>query len=190
MYHIYHTEGIILASVGTGEADRFLHVLTPDFGLIGVVARGSRLTRSKMKYHLTEYRPVVIDIVRGKNAWTLTGISPKGEKMSGVSDTLYAAGFARFIRRLVQGEEKNGDLFHVVKTFLLELPTMRGKEEKEQWYLAGCVAVLDILGYALPEEKLAIRKDMTFSRTHIVYVEQHEELVRDAIASALAESHL
>jgi DNA repair protein RecO len=190
MYHIYHTEGIILASVGTGEADRFLHVLTSDFGLLGVVARGSRLTRSKMKYHLTEYRPVVIDIVRGKNAWTLTGILSKGEKMGSTSDMLYAAGFARFIRRLVQGEEKNGELFYIVKTFLEELPTMRGKEEKERWYLAGCMAVLDILGYASNYPTLVERANTNFSRTHMIYVERHVDMVKAAIREALDESHL
>lgn len=190
MYHIYHTEGIILASVGTGEADRFLHILTPDFGLIGVVARGSRLTRSKMKYHLTEYRHVAIDIVRGKSVWTLTGIQPLGEKMGDMNDTIYAAGFARFVRRLVHGEEKNAELFHAVKTFLEELSHVRDREEKERWYLAGCMAVLDALGYAVPHEELSVRKREVFSRGHMIYIEQHETLVRRAIEDALAESHL
>ncbi|MBC8464772.1 MAG: recombination protein O N-terminal domain-containing protein [Parcubacteria group bacterium] len=190
MYHIYHTEGIILASVGTGEADRFLRILTPDFGLIGVVARGSRLTRSKMKYHLSEYRHVAIDIVRGKNAWTLTGVQPLGEKVGDMNDVLYTAGFARFIRRLVQGEEQNAELFHIVQTFLKELPTLQGKEEKERWYLAGCMAVLDTLGYASAHTALAVRKEGVFSRAHVAYVAQHTDVVRSAIDEALAESHL
>ena len=202
MYHIYHTEGVILASVGTGEADRFLHILTPDFGLIGVVARGSRLIGSKMKYHLSEYRHVTIDIVRGKNVWTLTGIQPHAAKASrgrphsvqasrgrsieenkkDMSDAVYAAELSVFLRRLIKGEEGNELLFAVATMGMDLIAHAESTEEKGHALLAGKYAILSALGYA--EESIAVE--------YATGVLPGKELshLEDNIHASLAESHL
>jgi recombinational DNA repair protein (RecF pathway) len=182
MYHIYHTEGIILASIGTGEADRFLHVLTPDFGLIGVVARGSRLMRSKMKYHLTEYRRVTIDIVRGKNVWTLTGIQPQRKEARTPESYAQYAELSAFLRRLIKGEEGNELLFAVAAMGIDLITRTDSMEEKKHALLAGKYAILSALGYA--EESVAVEYATG------ALPEKEISHLEDNIHASLAESHL
>lgn len=182
MYHIYHTEGIILASVGTGEADRFLRVLTPDFGLIGVVARGSRLIGSKMKYHLSEYRHVAIDIVRGKNVWTLVGIRPQERSSCLLQNNAPHAEFSVFLRRFIRGEEGNALLFAVV-AMCVHLMSQTENSEKRRYVLAaGKLAALSTLGYA--DERIA--------REYVTGILPKEQLsnLEEEIRVAVAESHL
>lgn len=182
MYHIYHTEGIILASVGTGEADRFLHILTPDFGLIGVVARGSRLIGSKMKYHLSEYRHVTIDIVRGKNVWTLTGIFSKGKEACALESCAHFAELSSFLRRLIKGEEGNELLFAVATMGMDLISYSENTEEKRHALLAGKYAILSALGYG--EESVAVEYATG------VLPEKESSHLEEAVQASLAESHL
>lgn len=42
------TKGLVLREVKTGEADRILSILTPDFGVISAAARGSMRPKSKL----------------------------------------------------------------------------------------------------------------------------------------------
>src|SRR5688572_12340567 len=41
------TEGIVLRSIRYGEADRILHLYTPDRGRVGAIAKGVRRARSR-----------------------------------------------------------------------------------------------------------------------------------------------
>ena len=41
------TEGIVLRSIRYGEADRVLHLYTPDRGRLGAIAKGVRRARSR-----------------------------------------------------------------------------------------------------------------------------------------------
>ena len=41
------TEGIVLRSLRYGEADRILHVYTPERGRVSAIAKGVRKTRSR-----------------------------------------------------------------------------------------------------------------------------------------------
>ena len=43
----YKTEAVVLRSIRFGEADRVLHLYTPDRGRIGAVAKGVRKTKSR-----------------------------------------------------------------------------------------------------------------------------------------------
>lgn len=44
----FKTEAVVLRSIRYGEADRVLHLYSPDRGRIGAIAKGARRTRSKL----------------------------------------------------------------------------------------------------------------------------------------------
>ena len=49
------TEGIVIRSLRYGEADRILHLYTPDRGRIGAIAKGVRRARSRFGGRLEPY---------------------------------------------------------------------------------------------------------------------------------------
>ena len=75
MHHIYTTEAFVIHSAPQGEAGKFLLLFTKDFGMIGVMAQGIRLIKSKLRHHVQDYSYCMVSIVRGKEVWRLTGAS-------------------------------------------------------------------------------------------------------------------
>jgi DNA repair protein RecO len=147
MYHIYHTEGIILASTATGESDRFFQILTPDLGLIPVVARGSRALGSKLRYRLTEYAHIDIDVVRGKDVWTLTGVLPMDD--TPIDPRAYGSmsDASMMLRRLIHGSVPSPEIYTDTRA-LRALVSARSIDDTEALLLAFRVRILAVLGYA------------------------------------------
>jgi recombinational DNA repair protein (RecF pathway) len=54
VHHIYTNPAFIVHSSPYGEAGKFLLLFTKDFGMIGAVAQGIRLTQSKLRYHIQQ----------------------------------------------------------------------------------------------------------------------------------------
>lgn len=75
-HRIYHSEAIIVGSVSTGEANRFLRLLTPDLGLLWCMAQGVREQKSKLRYGLQTFSHARVDLVRGRELWRLTSAEP------------------------------------------------------------------------------------------------------------------
>jgi DNA repair protein RecO (recombination protein O) len=61
------TEGIVLRSLRYGEADRILHLYTPDRGRVGAIAEGVRRARSRFGGRLEPFfrRRLVLHVGRG-----------------------------------------------------------------------------------------------------------------------------
>ncbi len=125
MHAIITTPGFIVGSASYGEAGKLISIFTRDMGLIRAVAQGVRLEKSKLRYHVVEYSFGKFSFVRGKEVWRLT--SAQGE--TAVDDPAVQEFWARIallLRRLLQGEEANIQLFDAVyacHTFLKQDPT-------------------------------------------------------------------
>src|SRR3989344_3609239 len=140
MYRIYHTEGMVLGSVASGEASKIFSLFTKELGLIHARAQGVRETRSKLRYSLQDFSLSSFDLVRGKNGWRVTSaiveenlaaFSPEKRKQ--------ALGVLRrvttLLARLFRGEEKDAVLFETLvasfrklKDEALELKAIRDLE--------------------------------------------------------------
>lgn len=191
MYHIYHTEGIILASVPTGESDRFFHILTPDLGLIPVVARGSRALASKLRYHLVEYGHVGLDLVRGKDVWTLTGVLPMEDArpLTSIGHT----GMRRlsvFARRLIHGEGTLLDVYTDTLAFRHMMEDVQDTGVAESIFLAFQIRFLASLGYASPDEVLTSIVATPFDTDIVGIIKLHHVRIRSIIDDVLKETHL
>ena len=69
------TEAIVLRSIRYGEADRILHLYTPDNGRIGAIAKGVRRSRSRFGARLEPFSYVRAVLQPGRgDLFTVTGV--------------------------------------------------------------------------------------------------------------------
>src|SRR3954454_23656403 len=61
------TEGVVLRSMRFGEADRILHVYTPDRGRIGAIAKGVRRAKSRFGGRLEPFNHVALVLHEGRS---------------------------------------------------------------------------------------------------------------------------
>jgi DNA repair protein RecO (recombination protein O) len=61
------TEGIVLRSIRYGEADRILHLYTPDRGRVGAIAKGVRRARSRFGGRLEPFFRLSLVLYEGRS---------------------------------------------------------------------------------------------------------------------------
>lgn len=137
-YTVHTTEGFILSSVPTGEANRIYHIFTREFGVIVASAQGVRLNVSKLRPHLVEYGFSSVSFVKGKEFWRITSAS--GIAKSG--DKIYIR-ILSVLKRLLQGEGAHESLFDYLREELF-------KENLDETNLM--VRILLELGYVSADE--------------------------------------
>jgi len=150
-YRHYQTTGFVIGHLARGEANRLYQVLTPDFGLIFVLAQGVRLEKSKLRYNLQNYCLANFDLVRGKEFWRLTG----AEKVSltNSAQTVFLGKIGVILLRLIHGELASEIIFSDLKQ-VWEL--LANREEKftpsqlENLEIFFLIRLLANLGYLAP----------------------------------------
>lgn len=142
-YSIYKTEALIMRIVPNGEANLDVAFFTRDFGKITARVQSARKHESKMRMHLTRYNHVMIDVVRGKAVWRLTGIHAMGN-LSVFRDEKFLSAWYRIIslaEHLVRGEEPHPDLFEL----FINIGSWKGSTGGLEVF--GVIQVLHLLGY-------------------------------------------
>ncbi len=155
-HHIYHTRGIILGSVPTGESNRFYKIFTEELGLIGATAQSVREGKSKLRYSLQDFSFVSVDFVRGKEMWRITSAGEWRAFPVIKGDAARLKLFARacsLVSRLLQGEGREPELFADIVGAAEFLELLGNETPKLFAALETLVAlrVLARLGYLDPE---------------------------------------
>ncbi len=162
-YAIYKTEAIVMRTIPQGEANLDVVFFTRDLGKIIVRAQAARRAESKMRMQLVRYRRVMIDTVRGKAVWRLTGVAQHA-RHDIFRDRFFLRAWHRMVRLaefLIQGEDPHPDLFdflvgvmaYVDGRVRVRLVAGEGIEqsdfrrESEGLEIFGVVHVLQKLGY-------------------------------------------
>jgi len=118
-YHVYHTEAIVLGSAPRGEANKRINLFTKELGLIGAVAQGVRLEKSKLRYSLEPFSLGIYAVVRGKNTWRVTDAEISRNVFYDLKEnrevSILVAKILSLAERLLPGEEKNQELFNIIK---------------------------------------------------------------------------
>ncbi|MEK7586244.1 MAG: DNA repair protein RecO [Patescibacteria group bacterium] len=143
-HHHYDTEGFVLGHLDIKESSRLLYLLTADFGLVLALAQGAREPRSKMRANLQDFSLLRVGLVRGKEFWRLTSAMEFGwfSKILVDAETrVWVAKIFSLLRRLVQGEVKDQELFLIIKNSFLA-PTRDANYE-----LTLMARILAHLGY-------------------------------------------
>ncbi|MBO0769291.1 MAG: DNA repair protein RecO, partial [Solirubrobacterales bacterium] len=69
------TEAIVLRSIRYGEADRILHVYTPEHGRLSAIAKGARRSKSRFGARLEPFMQVNLLLHQGRSELhTVTGV--------------------------------------------------------------------------------------------------------------------
>jgi recombinational DNA repair protein (RecF pathway) len=175
-YSVYSTRGFIVGSAPSGEAGKTYSIYTEQFGLLRAHAQGVRHLKSKLRYNLTDYSFGTFSLVRGKEFWRITGaVAETAGVIESQGISLVRARILSFMRRLVQGEERNDDLFLILlDLFSSASSTLSERDELLVFETRVLARALSALGYI----------DMA----SIEGMGQKDMLV--AINKALRESHL
>ena len=82
------TEAIVLRSIRYGEADRILHLYTPDRGRLSAIAKGARRARSRFGARLEPFFHVRAVLHEGRSELlTVTGVDTDRRPRRGCAST-------------------------------------------------------------------------------------------------------
>ena len=111
---IYQTSAIILRTKNMRESNKILTLYTQRFGLIYATLQSVRKETSKMKFHTQLYSLVVVDVVRGRDIWRITGIHEKYSSFSFLESPWYVLidRIGSTTLRLCRGEEPEPQLWN------------------------------------------------------------------------------
>lgn len=112
------TEAVVLRSIRYGEADRILHLYTPDRGRVGAIAKGVRRTRSRFGGRLEPFGRVALVLHEGRSdLLTVTGadaIAPH-HRLRESAEALDSAGRAcDAVARLFEDADPQPAVFHLL----------------------------------------------------------------------------
>lgn len=190
-HFIYNTEAIILGEMPSGEDGRLYFLLTSDLGFLMAQATGVRLLKSKLRFHLSLFARVEVELVRGKNIWRIVNVYPlePGVFHRNFHAPLFVR-LAELVRRMVCGEENNKKLFDDVKmTREILLKNKLPKEESNDLELISVARILHSLGYFdIEKYESILTKELNMGMVPEV-VPFRLDLTTD-INRALKESHL
>ncbi len=179
-YAIYKTEAIVLRVIPQGEANIDVVFFTREFGKITARVQSARKIESKMRMHLTRYAHVVIDLVRGKVIWRLTGISDVASYAT-YGNAFFLKSLHRVFRLaefLIQGEEPHSELFLLFMNLLNYsqefVSSSFGKREGEGLEIFGVLKILEKLGYGSAD----FLSDVPDKDSIVYCIEHRKELVK------------
>lgn len=160
MVHVvYQTEGIILGKHDFGEANRWYEIFTEKFGMVKAVAQGARLSKSKLKYNLDLFSYSNFSIIASREFWRIidAGQEKSGEKIFQDKDKLLLLGkMAKFLKKMIPGEEKNEFVWKELKIFFIILADFDfDKEQARDLEIQMVAKILNNLGYMdkIPESR-------------------------------------
>lgn len=149
----YHTRGIVLARLHSGEANSTIVLLTPDVGLVYARAQGVRKSGAKLAPALGTLAENICILVRGKEGWRITGAVLEDDwfsKLPSFETRSRAARISSLVARLVVGEERDHALYPIIISFLKALATLP-EESHESIEILAALRILTVLGLDIGE---------------------------------------
>jgi len=124
------TEGIVLRSMRYGEADRILHLYTPDRGRVSAIAKGVRRSRSRFGGRLEPFSHVALVLHEGRSdLLTVTGadtVRPHARLRADGAAIDAAARACDAVSRLFETPEPHPEVFHLLLSELALLDAGAG----------------------------------------------------------------
>lgn len=197
----YNTLAICLRSYAFGEADRMVHLFSPEYGRIKAVAKGVKKEKSKLSGVTEAFSVTTVHLNRGKNMDVISQYQTE-ESFPHIRTDLLTMGFANFFLELIDLHAAEDDTdSHPVFEILIRAMTMLNELERDSssglegaklqqllsissWFQQS---LLNISGY-LPNLELSLLDDSMIVQEQpyyafsadlggIVHPEQKQELV-------------
>jgi len=145
---IFHTPGIIIGVQNSGESSRRIALITPELGLISVIAQSAR--ESKKVSVATQWLSYgQYDCVLGSaSGWRLVGADMIASYAS--ADTVVISAYSRrcqYLSRFIIGEQPDPQLFALISSEFVRLPTILGTGDDVRSFLEFQYIVLSHIGY-------------------------------------------
>jgi DNA repair protein RecO (recombination protein O) len=124
------SEAIVLRSIRYGEADRILHLYTPELGRLAAIAKGARRARSRLGARLEPFMHVTAHLHEGRSELlTVTGVDTIAvyaglREHAATLDT--AARACDAVSRLFETSEPHPEVFHLLANELALLSSDPG----------------------------------------------------------------
>lgn len=205
MHHIYRTEAIILSSRPSGEAGKYLTVLSKDYGVLKIEAVAVRKNDSKLRQSIQDYSVANISFVRGKTGNKLVNASFILNFFYDLHQPVFLKSIIkifRLIEKMITDEEKNEIIFNLLIEAgdILKSYKHLVKNETEQLYFLKAFETIMVykilanLGYISDENEYRFIISEKIDLDLIKQVQemsqnQKENLIR-LINQAINESHL
>lgn len=122
MHHIHRTKAYVLKNLPMRDYDSRLILLTQDFGLIRVIAVGTKRQNSKLKSSIQEYSEIDVALVLGKSGWRLVNANFIKNFFYEIEDMETKKSICRvlgIIERFFLGESnEHNEIFEIVKNYI------------------------------------------------------------------------
>jgi DNA repair protein RecO (recombination protein O) len=129
------TEAIVLRSIRYGEADRILHLYTPQHGRVGAIAKGVRRARSRFGARLEPFFQITAMLHEGRGElYTVTGadtIDPHAGLRESAEALDAAARACDAVSRLFETDDAHPEVFRLLANELTLLA--RGPAAEGGW---------------------------------------------------------
>lgn len=157
----FRTAGFVLKKQNFGEADRILRIFSQDFGLISVLAKGVKKTKSRKGGSLEIFSETNLRLHRRSGELFLltdaSSISAFESKDLSVLRAAFAA--SELILNLAPPEKPLPRIYQIFQNFVAILPTT---EKVQILKIAFFAKVLAILGFFAVNENQAVREKKFF----------------------------
>ena len=191
-YQIYSTDGIILQSRNTGEADKLYTIFTREFGMVTAKATGVRKLASKLRFVMQDFSLVGINLVYGKMMWRLTNAWEADNRNLSKEKKLVIVRAFQLIRRMIHGEEANEALFdHLTADItLLQTLDISDPQTLEAFEILFAFRILFHTGYIAKEDWNNDFIDTAFSTALAEKTIESKKKLVGIINQAINESQL
>lgn len=176
-YATYTTDALVCGTYDRNTADRSYRLFTRELGMLWADARSVRLEKSKQRMALSDFSLVRVSLVRGKGGWKIGSVVSKQNFYHTAVDQAArgsVVAIIRMLRRFLQGEESQSELFDFV------LAALQGaiKNIEHRAFFDQCIFVrcLVLLGYVSPSqlpESVRNAAVEDFTAAYSVAYEQH-----------------
>lgn len=156
-------QGIVLARIDYGEADRIITFLTPDYGKVRVMAKGVRRQKSKLAGGIELFSISDIVWIEGKrDLHTLVSARLDihyGMIVKDIGKTMLGYEFLKIINKVIE-DEGGAEFYDLLVVALSTLDSTAPKDLAECWFLLQLMRLLghlpnlthDVKGGELPAD--------------------------------------
>ena len=146
--------GIVIRSVDSGEADKYVSIITENHGLSDFVARGARRLNSKKAPHLDPFNLVKFQSGRGENPCYLEQVESSSYYPC-IKKDFAKTGMCLTITEILIGtlpkEVDDREIFLSLKAFLDAMEKVEDKKEINRLGRKFGLFILRHLGYPAPK---------------------------------------
>lgn len=154
MWSSYSDNGIVIRSVDSGEADKFVSIITENHGLESFLARGARRITSKKASHLDMLNLVRFSVSRGVSPRFLNQVESVSffpAIKADYSKIGLCLTFTEILSQLLPFDVEDREIYLSFKSFLEALEKITGKKEANRLARRFGLFLMRHLGYPPPK---------------------------------------